>query len=264
MAAEQSPAFQFYPKDFITDGRVATMSAEEVGIYIRLLCYCWTEGSIPDDLELLARIGGVTHRRMQGAWLALQFCFQPDPKAPVGWYVQPRIERERAKQAAFRQKQAENGRKGGRPPSNGKPVETQALPNAQPKPEAKESSPSSSPSPVRERDTHAAVNGNGHSLPALMPDEGLRLRAGAFIEDYPEIYARCREGATYRVSRIKMDRDLEYAYELVQGWDDQRLRAMLEVFLRRDDRDANNRPGTPGQFLNMAPDCDRLLRSAGR
>jgi hypothetical protein len=96
-------------------------------------------------------------------------------------------------------------------------------------------------------------------------DEHIDEIAGTFLERYPEVYARCRSGATYRVSRIKQGRDLDYARELARGWPDvERLVAMLEVFLRRTDIAEKSTPGTPGQFLNMAPDCDRLLKEHGR
>jgi hypothetical protein len=96
-------------------------------------------------------------------------------------------------------------------------------------------------------------------------DEGIDEIAGSFLERYPEIYARCRSGATYRVNRLKQERDLGYARELARGWPDlKRLEDMLDVFLRRTDLGEKNKPGTPGQFLHMAPDCDRLLKEHGR
>ena len=55
---EKSPAFQFYPKDWLADPNVRAMTHAERGIYIDLLCSCWTEGSIPDDPEECARIAG--------------------------------------------------------------------------------------------------------------------------------------------------------------------------------------------------------------
>ena len=52
----KAPAFQFYAADFLVG--TAMMSAEEVGGYIRLLCYQWTHGSIPDDDAVLCRLTG--------------------------------------------------------------------------------------------------------------------------------------------------------------------------------------------------------------
>lgn len=49
--------FAFYPKDFIT--ATVGMRAEEVGAYIRLLCYQFENGAIPiDDIDTLSIIAG--------------------------------------------------------------------------------------------------------------------------------------------------------------------------------------------------------------
>jgi len=54
----KAPAFQFYPQDYLASARVAEMTLEEEGVYIRLLCYCWASGSIPKDPERCARLAG--------------------------------------------------------------------------------------------------------------------------------------------------------------------------------------------------------------
>lgn len=48
------PAFQFYVQDFITG--TSDMSLEEVGAYIRLLCYQWSKGGLPNDINRIAKI----------------------------------------------------------------------------------------------------------------------------------------------------------------------------------------------------------------
>lgn len=56
---DKSPAFQFYPGDWLRSLRVTMMTHEEQGIYIRLLCHCWLNGSIPEDTkQLRALVGG--------------------------------------------------------------------------------------------------------------------------------------------------------------------------------------------------------------
>jgi uncharacterized protein YdaU (DUF1376 family) len=52
----KSPAFQFYPQDFLVG--TAMLSAEETGAYIRLLCYSWTHDGLPDDDAQLQRLAG--------------------------------------------------------------------------------------------------------------------------------------------------------------------------------------------------------------
>ena len=61
----KTPAFQFYPGDYLSSQRVSLMTLEEEGAYIRLLCYCWKNGHIPSDPEQLARLIG------KGATIAL-------------------------------------------------------------------------------------------------------------------------------------------------------------------------------------------------
>lgn len=52
----KSPAFQFYPQDFLVG--TAMLSAEETGAYIRLLCYSWTHDGLPNDDAQLMRLAG--------------------------------------------------------------------------------------------------------------------------------------------------------------------------------------------------------------
>jgi uncharacterized protein YdaU (DUF1376 family) len=54
----KSPAFQFYPGDWLSSLRVSLMTLEEEGAYIRLLCYCWKHGDLPASPEELARLIG--------------------------------------------------------------------------------------------------------------------------------------------------------------------------------------------------------------
>jgi uncharacterized protein YdaU (DUF1376 family) len=67
-----APFFKFFPKDFIAS--TVVMSAEEVGAYIRLLCYQWENGSVPDDAEKLARIGGCSGNAVES--LLNKFCIR--------------------------------------------------------------------------------------------------------------------------------------------------------------------------------------------
>ncbi len=96
----------------------------------------------------------------------------------------------------------------------------------------------------------------------FVPPARSDTRAGDFLERYPAIYARVRHGARYLV---RPARDYMYACQIVEGWeDDSRLDLMVELFLRMSAKEANNIPGTPGQFLHMAPECDSRLRENGR
>ncbi len=92
----KAPAFQFYADDFI--GGTVCFTAEDVGAYMRLLCFQWGNGALPAKKELLDRIAG---------------CVVSDDvmaKFPEG--KNPRMERERLKQAAYRAERSESGKKG--------------------------------------------------------------------------------------------------------------------------------------------------------
>jgi len=52
----RAPAFPLYADDFI--GGTVDMAPEEVGAYIRLLCYQWNRGSIPVDPAVQVRLTG--------------------------------------------------------------------------------------------------------------------------------------------------------------------------------------------------------------
>jgi uncharacterized protein YdaU (DUF1376 family) len=111
----KSPAFQFYPKDFLSDANVLAMSLTELGAYWKLTCICWNEGSLPADVKSLARLLGIPAGHASRLWQAIAPCF----KERDGRLTHPRLEGERKKQAEFRQRQADNGRKGGRPSGKG-------------------------------------------------------------------------------------------------------------------------------------------------
>ena len=102
LMGEKSPAFQFYPRDFLSDEKQAVMTNAESGAYMRLLCHCWLEGSIPNDQDRLARLVGTSPEDFAGLWPNLEPCFQSNGN---GRLVNPRIEVERKKQE-HRRKQA--------------------------------------------------------------------------------------------------------------------------------------------------------------
>ena len=106
------------------------MSAEAVGAYIRLLCYQWDNGAVPDSDDFIMRCGGIANPHAV-AEVRLKF-----GKTTEG-LKNSRLEDVRAKQADYRQKQAINGAK--RWVGNAKPMPSH-MPNA--------CSPSPTPSPT--------------------------------------------------------------------------------------------------------------------
>jgi len=102
--AVKSPAFQFYPNDYIGDEGQSLMSLPETGAYIRLLCRCWVNGSLPDDVPALAVLCGATPNQMSKFWPAISKCFK---QREDGRWIHARLEKERKKQADYRQRQTD-------------------------------------------------------------------------------------------------------------------------------------------------------------
>jgi len=50
--------FKISPQGFLLD--TAHLSASEIGGFVRLLCYQWMKGALPDNDEKLARLSGLT------------------------------------------------------------------------------------------------------------------------------------------------------------------------------------------------------------
>ena len=94
----------------MSDGNQMVMELNEVGAYTRLMCVCWIEGNIPTDIRKLAKLAGTNPREMRSIWPAIAPCFETDPVF-AGFLVHPRLERERVKQASFREKARQAGKK---------------------------------------------------------------------------------------------------------------------------------------------------------
>jgi len=104
---EKSPAFQFYPKDVLSDGNAMAMPAEAFGIYMRLLCYDWVDNGLCDDEKVWMRLGGYEHFTFSGdergsddweiilSYLRPQFIPHP---SRAGFVTNRRLLKERANQ----------------------------------------------------------------------------------------------------------------------------------------------------------------------
>lgn len=104
----KDPAFPFYAQDFLTG--VMHFSMAERGMFITLLSYQWAHGKIPlERLGLILGSGWETH------WVAVKDKFI---EADKGYIINVRLEDERFKRARFKEKQSENGKKGGRKPKD--------------------------------------------------------------------------------------------------------------------------------------------------
>ena len=162
--AEVSPAFQWYPKDALSSIRLSMLTLEEEGAYRRALDYCWLHGSIPADPKLLIRLIG------KGCTLEIAEAIIPMFEVVDGKLYHERLEQERSKQKAFREKQAENGKRGGRPKLNPTESQEKGLGSfGETQTEAKESSSVSnlqSSNSIKEKDTKVSKKNN-----LVMPDD---------------------------------------------------------------------------------------------
>lgn len=108
--SEKSPAFQFYPSDYLADKNTAVMNTEQVGAYHLLMMYCWKEGSLPDDMEELAILSRMETSKFEEAWeKRIQRCFIQNED---GNWIHPRLEKERDKQKNYKDQKKEAGKKG--------------------------------------------------------------------------------------------------------------------------------------------------------
>lgn len=93
---EKSPAFQWYPKDALTDASLTVMHLSAEGMYRRLLDNAWIENGLPDDLDKIFTISKcVTRAQFDKLWKTVNFKF---PIAKDGRRRNPRQERTRREQ----------------------------------------------------------------------------------------------------------------------------------------------------------------------
>jgi hypothetical protein len=118
---EKSPAFQFYPKDFLSDGKVILMSSEVRGIYITLLCVDWIDNGLPEKRTAWLSMGGYSFFKPDGTLRAredaeavmaeLSVCFTAHPERP-GFVTNQRLQKERVIQRAHRLERSRSGKRG--------------------------------------------------------------------------------------------------------------------------------------------------------
>ncbi len=103
--AMNAPWFPLYAPEFLAS--TMSMSPEVVGAYIRLLCYAWMNGGIPDDLPTVQRISGGLS---ESGWAEIRARLQPHGDRSgdrhgdrVTMLVHPRMERERVRTESIRE-----------------------------------------------------------------------------------------------------------------------------------------------------------------
>jgi uncharacterized protein YdaU (DUF1376 family) len=141
----KSPAFQFYPGDWLSSITTMLMTPEQEGAYIRLLCCDWLSDGIPDDDDALANLSRLGEGWFHHASKILRPCFHEHPAKP-GFLTNVRLQKEREKQDAWREKSRQGGLKSSesRSKSNGRVVQANVKRTVQAKANSSSSSSSSS------------------------------------------------------------------------------------------------------------------------
>jgi uncharacterized protein YdaU (DUF1376 family) len=97
----KSPAFRFYPSDFIGSPDVQAMDLNEIGAYVLLLCTAWLadrHGYLPDDENKLRRWAKMNPQE----WIvSREILLSKFPVCETGFRSNPRMVLEAAKQEKF-------------------------------------------------------------------------------------------------------------------------------------------------------------------
>jgi len=107
----KSPAFQFYPGDWLGSTKVDLMTLEEQGAYLRLLCHAWSDDdcSLLNDDDKLSRLSRLGDKWFQGSSKIIKECFTLKGDR----LVSDRLLQEREKQIEWREKSKRGGRASG-------------------------------------------------------------------------------------------------------------------------------------------------------
>ncbi len=108
---QKRPSFQFYPADFLADENVKLMSNRAIGCYIKLLCYCWRQGSMPASIKDIAKLCDERPDVMKKIWIDLKSCFVTS-ETETDRLFHPRLLSEKNKQDSFKKERSESGKKG--------------------------------------------------------------------------------------------------------------------------------------------------------
>ena len=104
---DKAPAFQFYPKDWLSDPDVVCMTMAQKGAYITLICYCWLEHKLYKNDDHIRNLLG-NARNWKTLWNGIKHKFE----IRGNYLIHPRLEEERIKQEEYRKKKSNAGKKG--------------------------------------------------------------------------------------------------------------------------------------------------------
>lgn len=107
MARSKSPAYQRYPRDILANPDIMALTFEEYGVYERFRDIIWLEEYLPNDEIYLAKIFKISPKKFRRLFSAIKKLFQIDNEK----IRCPELDEERQKQAEWRLKSSEGGRK---------------------------------------------------------------------------------------------------------------------------------------------------------
>lgn len=198
----KSPAFQFYPTDYLGSQRVQMMTLEEEGAYCRLLWSCWQHGSIPADPELAARLVGKGCSTTVARMVLPMF----EIACGEGRLTHDRLERERVKQADWREKSAAGGKKSAemRQKSKGGSSTVETVVQAPCQPNGNTLTPSPSPSPISVSDSDSfqpEIPTTGQAPNDAQRKKALRRENAKMLLDFLNEFA----GRSFRATDTNLD-----------------------------------------------------------
>ena len=110
---EQSPAFQFYANDWISDPNRMKLSLEEQGAYVLLYCHCWRGYKIPFDYEVMSRMLNCRTEKIEKIYPKIKHLFEEKKdKDNITYLYCIQAEEERKEQAKNRKKRSIAGKLG--------------------------------------------------------------------------------------------------------------------------------------------------------
>lgn len=104
-----APAFQFYASDTMADKRYRSMSLEERGLLISILCECWVNRSVPSDPQSIGKWLGFAKESIETALTQRVLSFFKIAESEI---TSPELENYRTKLEENREKMSRGGRKG--------------------------------------------------------------------------------------------------------------------------------------------------------
>lgn len=214
---KKSPAFQFYPKDWLTDDKVVAMTSAERGDYITLLCLDWlNDGLNPEYNKLL-----------NGGSSLVRSCFV-DHSTKMGFVTNPRLLVEREKQDEWHKRSSKAGKASGIARKikalQNEPKPNQGSTKAEPNTNSSSSSSSSSSNNII----------NKELKPRTPKIQKIEVEPDVWLSEADLEAARIAHGAPQTTEMLKAISD----YQLATGKRYKDHAAVLRQWFRRD----QNRP----------------------